>query len=132
MSACCGPDRQTTGGGACEDANPEDGEGPVRTVTVRRFATFVKATGDVTETERSSRQSPSVNPAALPAPGSIFKHVRRVSLTVVPDEAAVLATMLAANVPRRDDRDRRAGERTHRLRPPTRRRSRHHHGRGSR
>ncbi|MFC4852719.1 formylglycine-generating enzyme family protein [Actinophytocola glycyrrhizae] len=51
-------------GGADEDANPGDGEGPVRTVTVspylidetavtvRQFATFVKATGYVTEAER--------------------------------------------------------------------------------
>jgi formylglycine-generating enzyme required for sulfatase activity len=51
-------------GGADEDANPGDGEGPVRTVTVspylidatavtvRQFATFVKATGYITEAER--------------------------------------------------------------------------------
>lgn len=51
-------------GGADEDADPADGEGPVRTVTVspylidetavtvRQFATFVKATGYVTEAER--------------------------------------------------------------------------------
>jgi formylglycine-generating enzyme required for sulfatase activity len=76
-------------GGADEDANPEDGEGPVRTVTVspflmdatavtvRQFATFVKATGYVTEAERfgwsfvfhlfvGAEQRPHVRDASVP------------------------------------------------------------------